>query len=200
MNKPSMTNANKKIRFLIPAALFAALTAIGAYIKIPLPPVPVSLQTFFVVLSGLLLGSYYGSTSQILYVTMGLIGLPVFVEGGGLFYIVKPTFGYLVGFIFCAYTIGRLVHGKNRELSLQHALHNLQNASSRKIVLACTAGFVAIYIPGVFYLYFISHFYLSNGLTFLQALIGGCLYFLIWDIVKIVLILLFVKFYAKKAV
>ncbi|KAA3619834.1 MAG: biotin transporter BioY [Calditrichaeota bacterium] len=189
--------ANNKIRFLIPAALFAALTAIGAYIKIPLPPVPISLQTFFVVLAGLLLGSRYGAISQLLYLFIGLIGVPVFVEGGGLFYVLKPTFGYLIGFVFSAFVIGKIVHGSENEIPFARALQNLKSRSSKRIVLACAAGFVVIYIPGVTYLYLISQFYLGTGLSFYQALITGCAYFLIWDIAKIILIILFINIYIR---
>src|SRR3712207_6937283 len=62
--------------------------------------------TLFRSFSGMLLGAKLGALSQILYVAMGLLGIPIFTEGGGLMYVVKPTFGYLVGFIVGAYVIG----------------------------------------------------------------------------------------------
>lgn len=186
------------IRLLIPAALFAALTAIGAFIKIPLPPVPVSLQTFFVILSGLLLGARYGALSQILYLFIGLIGVPVFVEGGGILYVLKPTFGYLIGFIFCAFAIGKILHHNEKALSLPRALYNLKKASASRIAVACSAGLFLLYLPGVFYLYLISRFYLENGLSFKQAALSGFVYFIIWDIVKIILITAFVKIYLQR--
>ena len=186
------------IRLLIPAALFAALTAIGAFIKIPLPPVPVSLQTFFVILSGLLLGARYGTLSQLLYIFIGLAGIPVFVEGGGILYILKPTFGYLIGFIFCAFAIGTIVHKNDKQLTLQRALYNLKNVSANRIAFACATGLLFIYLPGVSYLYLISRFYLENGLTLQQAIISGFAYFLVWDIVKIILIISFVKIWLQR--
>jgi biotin transporter BioY len=79
-------------------ALFAALTAVGAFIKIPLPYVPLTLQTLFVMLAANLLGPKYGSLSQGIYLALGLIGLPIFAQGGGPGYIFQPTFGYLVGY------------------------------------------------------------------------------------------------------
>ena len=82
--------------------LFTALIAVGAFIKIPIPVVPFTLQYLFTLLAGLLLGSRRGSLSVIAYVILGLAGLPIFSEGGGLWYIFKPSFGYLIG--FCAGT------------------------------------------------------------------------------------------------
>lgn len=72
------------VRIMTLSALFAVLTALGAFIRIPFPLVPITLQTFFVFLSGTLLGSRAGALAQVLYVGMGLIGLPVFTGGGGV--------------------------------------------------------------------------------------------------------------------
>lgn len=88
-----------KIKDLTLMALFAALTAVGAFITIPVPPVPFSLQIFFAILAGALLGSRRGAISVAVYVLLGLCGLPVFTKGAGLSYIFQPTFGYLAGFI-----------------------------------------------------------------------------------------------------
>lgn len=66
------------------AAIFAAMTAIGGFIKIPIPYVPFTLQIVAVFLAGCLLGSRLGALSQLLYVSIGLIGVPVFAEGEGL--------------------------------------------------------------------------------------------------------------------
>ena len=84
-----------KIKDLTLMALFAALTAVGAFITIPVPPVPFSLQIFFAILAGALLGSRRGAISVAVYVLLGLCGLPVFTKGAGLSYIFQPTFGYL---------------------------------------------------------------------------------------------------------
>lgn len=74
----------KNTRDLILVAIFAALTAIGAFIKIPVPYVPFTLQYLFCALAGMILGSKLGALSQIVYVAIGLAGLPVFTEGGGI--------------------------------------------------------------------------------------------------------------------
>ncbi len=86
--------------------LFAALTAAGAFIQVQTPLVPVTLQTLLVYSSGLFLGPAGGALSQLLYVTLGLIGLPVFAGGGGIIYVLSPSFGYLVGFIPAAAVSG----------------------------------------------------------------------------------------------
>jgi biotin transport system substrate-specific component len=91
------------------ASLFGALTAVGAFIQIPLPPVPLTMQTLFVALAGALLGGYLGALSQVVYILLGVIGLPVFAGGkAGAGVLLGPTGGYLVGFVVGAYVIGRL--------------------------------------------------------------------------------------------
>ena len=63
----------------------------------------------FCAFSGIVLGGRLGALSQIIYVTLGLVGLPIFTQGGGLTYIFKPSFGYLIGFIVCSYVIGYII-------------------------------------------------------------------------------------------
>ncbi|MFA6414125.1 MAG: biotin transporter BioY, partial [Syntrophales bacterium] len=82
------------LRGMAYASMFGALTAAGAYIMIPLPPVPITLQTFFVSLAGALLGGYLGAMSQVVYVLLGVIGLPVFAGGkAGAGVLLGPTGG-----------------------------------------------------------------------------------------------------------
>ena len=78
---------HSKTRSLILAALFAALTAIGAFLKIPLGALSLTLQFFFTAMAGVLLGPRWGAASQAVYVALGLAGLPVFTMGGGLGYV-----------------------------------------------------------------------------------------------------------------
>jgi biotin transport system substrate-specific component len=92
---------------------FAVMTALGAHVRIPLPwtPVPITLQTFFVLLAGATLGPVLGSASQGLYLVAGAAGVPIFAGGvGGLGYLVGgPTTGYLLGFVAATACTGRLV-------------------------------------------------------------------------------------------
>ena len=76
-----------KTKTLIYCSLFTALIAAGAFIKIPVPVVPFTLQYLFTMLAGLLLGSKRGTISVVAYMLLGLAGLPIFSEGGGLWYV-----------------------------------------------------------------------------------------------------------------
>jgi len=84
----------------------AFLTAIAAGVKFQIGIVPVTLQTFIVLLSGVLLGSKRGAAAQLAYVSAGLAGVPWFSNGGGLPYLFSPTFGYLLGFVPAAFAVG----------------------------------------------------------------------------------------------
>ncbi|MBQ9624964.1 MAG: biotin transporter BioY, partial [Clostridia bacterium] len=92
-------NNTKKIAL---AAVFVVLTAVGAFIKIPIPYVSITLQILFVIIAGVCLGSKWGAFSQLAYVAAGLLGLPVFTTGGGFGSVLSPTFGYILGFILGA--------------------------------------------------------------------------------------------------
>ncbi|NJE05115.1 biotin transporter BioY [Thermococcus sp. M36] len=96
------------------AGLFAALTAVGAQISIPIGPVPLTLQVFTVLLSGLILGSRLGFLSQAVYLFMGVVGIPVFANvQGGLAVIYGPTGGYLVAFPLAAFLAGYVAERKD---------------------------------------------------------------------------------------
>ncbi len=138
-----------RLRVYVLASLFAGLTAVGAALRIPLPYVPITLQTAFVLLSGLLLGPRYGALSQMLYVLVGLLGAPIFAHGGGPAYILQPTFGYLLSFPLTAYVVGRLVSrrwAKSRPrlpfLILVGAVGVLINLTLGAAVLALNLAFV----------------------------------------------------------
>ncbi len=97
----------EKLRLIVLASLMAALMAVGAYIHVPIGPVPIVLTNLFVLLSGLLLGSRWGIASAGLYLLVGAIGMPVFYGGkGGLAHIFGPTGGYLFGFVLSAWITG----------------------------------------------------------------------------------------------
>ncbi|MBU1291753.1 biotin transporter BioY, partial [bacterium] len=97
-------------------SLFAALTAVGAFISIPIYPVPLTLQTLFTLLAGMTLGSVMGTSSQIIYVMLGVIGLPVFAGfKAGIGILFGPTGGFLFGFIICAFIVGKIMELKNEK-------------------------------------------------------------------------------------
>ncbi len=117
-------------------AVFTALMIAGAFIKIPFPVMPLTFQTVFAVLAGLLLGWKKGMIATSAYALMGLIGLPVFTSGGGLHYVTMPSFGYILGFIASAGVAGIAC---GRKLKVW------------QLVLFSLAGFLADYVVGIAY-------------------------------------------------
>jgi biotin transport system substrate-specific component len=98
---------------LLGSILFAGLFIVGAHIRIPLQPVPITLQTLFVLLAGAVLGRGYGALPGALYLSMGFAGLPVFAGGAaGAALFAGPTGGYLIGFILTPMIVGYLINRK----------------------------------------------------------------------------------------
>lgn len=108
MNNTHSSRARSTVLPLVLTALFAALTAIGAFLRIPAGEISFTLQVFFTSMAGILLGPWWGAASQVVYVLLGLIGLPIFTEGGGLMYLAKPSCGFLLGLPLMAMVIGLL--------------------------------------------------------------------------------------------
>lgn len=171
-------------------ALFAALTALGAFLAIPIGPMSITLQTLFVLLAGILFGARLGALSQLIYIALGLFGLPVFSGfTGGLSSVFKPSFGFLIGFIVAAYLVGFLAE---KYLYQSAKPNSLQNPSKRsifffKILLIAFAGSFFIYLLGIPYMYFILHQVMHTEITFCGAVKAGCLVFLPGDILKALL-------------
>jgi biotin transport system substrate-specific component len=108
---------NKQLCRMFAIASFVILTSLGAFVRIPLPftPVPLTLQTFFVLLAGALLGSRLGAITQLSYIFIGILGLPVFTAvGGGLGYLSGPTAGYLCGFVAASFFLGQFISSTRR--------------------------------------------------------------------------------------
>jgi len=147
------------------ASLMAALTAVGAYIHVPIGPVPIILSTLFAVLSGLLLGSRWGLVSMGLYLLVGAIGMPVFAGGkGGFAHFFGPTGGYLFGFALASWITGFVAERSRGSLTLD--------------VFAVIVGSLAIYALGVPWLKMVTH--MSWSKTFM----AGVIPFLIGDAIK----------------
>jgi len=152
---------------MIYASMFGALTAIGALSATPRQPVPVTPQTLFLYLAGSLLGGSLGALSQVLYVILGVIGLPVFSGGkAGLGVFLGPTGGYLIGFIAGAFVTGKIIEVREKPGLVW-------------IVLAMLAGTAAVYTLGALQLVLIGK--LSVG----KAATVGVLPFLPGDALKI---------------
>lgn len=137
-------------RDLVLVALFAGLTAVGAFIRIPIPYVPFTLQYLFCAFAGIFLGAKLGALSQIIYVLVGLVGVPIFTEGGGPSYVLQPTFGYLIGFIVAAYVIGKV-------------LEKIDKVTFFKAIRATLCGLFFVYFFGVLHLYIIQNIYATEA-------------------------------------
>ena len=138
-----------KTQDLIMCSLFVALIVVGAFIKIPVPVVPFTLQLLFTMMAGLLLGGKLGALSVCVYILMGLLGLPVFAEGGGLAYILKPSFGYIIGFAVASYVTCIIAN-------------KVSNPSYKRLFAANFIGLGIVYLFGMVYYYLMSNFYLGN--------------------------------------
>jgi biotin transport system substrate-specific component len=98
-----------KVKEITLVALLTSLTAMGAFISIPMVPVPITMQSIFVLLSGILLGPILGALSQILYLLIGLMGVPIFSGfSGGINHMFKPSFGFILGFILASFVSGKV--------------------------------------------------------------------------------------------
>lgn len=152
---------------MVKAALIAALTAATSLIKVSLPftEVPLTLQVFFSLLAGATLGPAYGGLSMLVYVLMGVVGLPVFAGGtAGLGVLFGPTGGYLFGFIAAAFVVGFIISkGKVNTL---------------RLAVAMVAGIFVIYLLGVLQLAFV------NKLAISQAILLGAAPFILLDMIK----------------
>src|SRR3989338_3060960 len=156
---------------LVFAALFAALLAAVAPFKIPLgfTPVPITLQTLVVLLSGAMLGPYYGALSMILYVVVGALGLPVFAGGGsGIGALLGPTGGYLFSYFIAAFAIGKILQLRKAPKYLDYAM-------------AMLAGTIIIYTLGA------GWGMVVTGLGLAAIMIGWVLPFIIGDGIKLLI-------------
>ncbi len=129
---------------LVYAGMFAALMAVGANIAqfLVVGGVPITLQTFFAILAGLLLGSRLGAISLTVYALVGLAGAPVFAQfTGGPAVLFKPTFGFILSYILVAYVAGKIVESKSKP-------------TIRTFMIASFTGFILNYVLGTNYMYY----------------------------------------------
>lgn len=137
---------------MVLCGVFTTLIAIGAFIKVPVPVVPFTLQFLFTMLAGLLLGGRKGALSVGVYILLGLVGLPIFAEGGGFWYILKPSFGYLLGFMLAAYVTGRMVERKGR-------------LSTGWVMAVNFLGLFIVYAAGMIYYYVICNYVIDTPIA-----------------------------------
>ncbi len=154
------------LRMTVYASLMAALTAAGAYLAIPIGPVPIVLQNLFIFLSGLLLGPGWGSASVGVYLLAGILGLPVFAGGlGGIGRLAGPTGGYLLGYLPAVCMIG--------------FISNVSKTNVLRDLLAMICGCLIVYGCGLLWLNILT------GMTLGKTLAVGMYPFLPGDAFKI---------------
>lgn len=158
--------------------LFAALIAVGAFLKIEIPlplyTMHFTLQWLFVLLAGLLLGAKIGTLSVLSYLLIGLIGIPVFAAGGGPAYVLRPGFGFLLGFLLAALVMGLMINRFNFVKFYQY-------------LFAATVGLVAYYSLGAIYFYMIKNFYTGDTVSFAIVVVDYCLITVLPDFVLCVI-------------
>lgn len=161
------------IKDLIICSMFSSLIALGAFIKIPLFLIPFTMQVFFVLLSSINQKKMFSFLSVFIYILIGLMGLPIFSEGGGMSYFLKPTFGYLLGMLISSILISSL---------LEKCKFTFRN-----IMIISIIAVLLIYIIGTLYCYIISKYYLETNLGFKTLIIYCFLSTIIGDIISTIL-------------
>lgn len=152
----------QRTRVIAYSAAFIGLIALGSWISIPIGNIPVTLQTLFVLLAGVVLHRY-GAIPVLLYIILGALGLPLFHNGTtGIGVLLGPTGGYLIGFIFAALAAGLAYETKS---------------SIMRLAGLFTAT-ILIYVFGVAWLMFSLH------MTFIVAVATGVLPFIVFDLIK----------------
>ncbi|KAA0259396.1 biotin transporter BioY [Deferribacter autotrophicus] len=161
-------NKEKRLAY---SGLICALLAVSAFIKIPISPVPLTLQPFVVLLAPMVFGLRASLIGFVAYLILGLVGLPIFAHGGGIAYVLQPTFGYLVGFVLSAIPTGYFAKFKKFAFYL----------------LGGAFGLVVIYGLGVSYLYINLNFIQHKAIGFNKVLYIGMLLPLPFDVIKLVI-------------
>jgi len=138
-NRSSEHPMENRSRAITRMALFAAVMSISAFVRIPLGTVPLTLQSAAALVTGYCLGPVHGAYALILYIAVGLTGIPVFASGGGPAYVLSPTFGYIVGFTVCASMAGFLARFNTR-------------GSILFAYLIMVVSLTGIYLPGLAWL------------------------------------------------
>ena len=147
-------------------ALFAALIIVGAFIKIDIPlplyTMHFTFQWLFVLMAGFILGKKLGTLSVVTYILIGLAGVPVFAAGGGIGYVLRPGFGFLLGFVLAAFLIGYLTE-------------KIGSTKIYALLFPATVGLVAYYSVGAVYFYLIKNLYVGEAVSFAVVVVQYCL-------------------------
>lgn len=156
-------------------AIMLALLVVCSKISVNIGPIPITLQTFAVVMVGYVLKLKKGLMVFSAYIIMGLLGIPVFSAGGGFQYILKPSFGFIIGFLLSVFVTGLSLKSKNKILS--YTLGLIQGL----------LGLLIIDVVGLTYMYFIMNYYLGVDSSVVSILEAGLFPFLLKDTISVVI-------------
>ena len=137
---------------MVLAAMFSALIAVGAFIQIPIPFLSFSLQTLFLALAVVLLKPRWAVASVVIYIAIGLVGFPIFSRGGGIGYIVQPSFGFLIGFVLWAWVSSTMIS-------------KMKHRTIWRVFGAEVVGVVLMYAVALPYYDLIMRFYEASPMT-----------------------------------
>ncbi len=157
------------------SALFCSLICVGSFIKFPMPNMmPITLQTFFVLLTGLVLPLKASTLAILTYIALGFIGLPIFSGGGGIGYILMPNFGFIIGFLIATVIISVVAQ-------------KLKYSKLWQYIVISLLGVAVIYIIGVLYFAFITNVHNNNDYSTIWFVQTVFLPFLPKEIICIIL-------------
>ncbi len=160
-----------KVKDLVIMALMLTFLIVASKISFNIGVIPITLQTFAVFLISLMLGSIKASIVILIYILIGLLGLPVFSSGGGFEYIYSPSFGFIIGFFFSALVTG------------------LAKNMNKVGIISCTVlGLLIINICGVTYMYIIFNYHLHTAKDILWILSVGVLPFILKDLIVVIIV------------
>lgn len=166
---------NRRAREVALIALFVAITVVFGFIKIPMQPVAMSLLTLATALAGCFLSPLSAALSQIIYVVMGLIGIPVFTAGGGFAYVLQPSFGFLLFLPFMAAGISFVVR---HDRFLPPKARFLWRHGMSLLISLLQLLF------GTFYYYILYKYYMNSDLTLAAAFMSCFVLFIPTAIIK----------------
>lgn len=185
MSRMKKLTVGEEIFDLVLTSLMVAVVVISARLSLAIGPVPITMQTLAVVLTGLLLGPRVGLLVPSLYLLMGLIGFPVFSGGGGIGYLMKPTFGFLLGFIPGSYLAGFLYR-------LKWFKRDYIN-----VLIASFTGIFVIYLFGLGYIPLAAVFF-GSELVVMAAILPGLPFMIIGEWIKIISLALLVPILTRE--
>lgn len=161
------------VQDMVKVGIFTSLTvAVAIFTRFSAGIVPFSFLPLMVILAGSILGSKLGSLSMLTYLILGLVGIPVFASQpfGGLAYVFQPSFGFLIGFIFGAFAVGKVIESSSYQLSI--------------FLLAGITGILVINIFGLIYFWVLFNYVLSQPMSVSKVLKVGLMPFIVPDIFK----------------